>query len=36
MPLIVFVGIPAIGALFLIVFFAEFWRDESHRASSPD
>lgn len=31
MPLIVFVGISSMGALFLILFFAELWRDERQR-----
>jgi len=31
MPLIVFVGISSLGALFLIVFLAQLWRDERFR-----
>ena len=31
MPLIIFVGIASLGALFLMVFFAKLWREERHR-----
>ncbi len=31
MPLIVFVGISSLGALFLMVFFAKLWREERHQ-----
>ncbi len=34
MPLIVFVGISSLGALFLIMFFAELWRSESSSSGS--
>ncbi len=32
MPLIVFVGISSLGALFLMVFLASIFRDDRHRA----